>query len=131
MRENMDLIAYLREQMEKVLSKSSPMGSESGDTEIAAIALESLKRTEKFDVGETVCQWTALPYIEPGEKVAHLHGPSHCDNVATHTTCDPIEGKVCADHRCRCSKPLAERPNRYSRKNRPTIVCLCFTSEED
>lgn len=27
---------------------------------------------------------------------------------ATFTTCEPIGGVVCEDHKCRCSKPIAD-----------------------
>lgn len=35
----------------------------------------------------------------------HPLGP-RCANTAKYTTCDPVGGVVCEDHKCRCSKPL-------------------------
>jgi hypothetical protein len=33
------------------------------------------------------------------------NGP-RCERQAEYTTCEPMNGRVCAAHRCRCSKPL-------------------------
>lgn len=52
------------------------------------------------------CEWTE---DEPGETI--VEGVIHdCEADATHTTCDPRGGVVCEKHRCRCSRPIGEKP---------------------
>lgn len=49
------------------------------------------------------CKWFYVPDI--GEEP----GTTSCDKSAEYTTCN-FDGGVCAEHRCRCSKPLAQPP---------------------
>jgi len=49
---------------------------------------------------ESVCQW--------GDDCFDMDADT-CSNTATHTTCDPVGAVVCAEHKCRCSKPLGTK----------------------
>lgn len=73
----------------------------------AAAYLDGLRRAEPVasawpvpDTKPRQCQWfDEDDYRDPNDLA--------CENVATHTTCDPAGAVVCAEHKCRCSKPLA------------------------
>lgn len=58
------------------------------------------------------CVWSNLYDVLDDPTVPH----EVCVEPATHTTCDPIGGVVCARHRCRCSKPLAAESTRLGAK---------------
>jgi hypothetical protein len=49
---------------------------------------------------ESICQW--------GDDCFDMNAET-CSNTATHTTCDPVGAVVCAEHKCRCSKPLGTK----------------------
>jgi hypothetical protein len=72
---------------------------------------------------EVTCQWVddrTADELMPGES---FEPP--CTEPATHTTCDPIGGVVCARHRCRCSRPLCARCGKPHRTGSPsTIACI-------
>lgn len=55
------------------------------------------------------CQWYGSIY-----KIEET-----CDNEAEFTTCDPINGVVCAKHKCRCSKLISKNDV----DNKHKVIC--------
>ena len=39
----------------------------------------------------------------------------HCSNVAEYTTCDPMNGYVCVEHTCKCSRLIENHSGKISK----------------